>query len=145
MSEKVKYNLAVVKAQTFQGDFLWLFLSCFGVLVLSLCFFSCSNLTSYSGVYSCNTNICQIDTVIDINTMYELQTNWKIILGDKVQEFHVIEFGEVIEQDNFVGQKLSLRVPKQNYYNYQTISFSIVKGKKNFWRIFFELLKGGDA
>ena len=34
MSEKVKYNLAVVKAQKFQDYFLWFFLICFVVLLI---------------------------------------------------------------------------------------------------------------
>lgn len=145
MSEKVKYNLAVVKAQKFQDYFLWFFLICFVVLLISLCFFSCSSLSRYSGVYSCNTNICQIETMIDLNTMYELETNWKILFDGELQDFNVIEFGEFVEQDGFVSQKVTLRVSKQDYYNDQTISFSIVKGKKTFWQVFFDNLKGGDA
>lgn len=145
MSEKVKYNVAIVKAQKFQDHFLWFFLGCFGVLSVSLWFFSCSSLSSYSGVYSCNTNTCQIETAIDLNTMYELETSWKILLDGELQDLNVIKFGEFAEQEGFVNQKVTLRVSKQDYYNYQTISFSIVKGKKNFWGIFFDILKGGDA
>ena len=83
--------------------------------------------------------------MIDLNTMYELETNWKILFDGELQDFNVIEFGKFVEQEGFVSQKVTLRVSKQDYYNDQTISFDVVKGKKNFWQVFFDILKGGDA
>ncbi len=145
MSEKVKYNLSVVKAQKYQDHFLWFFLGCFVILCLVLFFFFLADISSYTGIYSCNTNICQIDTVIDLNTMYDLETNWKILIDGTLDDLNIIQFGEFVEQGASVGQEVSLRVSKQDYFNSQTVSFRIIKSKKNFWQIFLDILKGGDA
>ncbi len=145
MSEKVKYNLSVVRAKRFSDNFLWFFLGCLLILLIALSFFSVSSSSSYTGIYSCNANICQIKTVIDLNTMYEIESNWQLLVHDELEDFNVIQFGDFVEQESFVGQEVVLRVSKQDYYNNQTISFQIIKNKKNFWNIFLDTLKGGDA
>lgn len=83
--------------------------------------------------------------MIDLNTMYEIESNWQLLVHDELEDFNVIQFGDFVEQESFVGQEVVLRVSKQDYYNNQTISFQIIKNKKNFWNIFLDALKGGDV
>lgn len=40
--------------------------------------------------------------------------------------------------------KVDIKVPKQNWYPYQTVAFKIIDKKESIWPLLWKALKGGD-
>ena len=40
--------------------------------------------------------------------------------------------------------KVDIKVPKQNWYPYQTVAFKIIDKKESIWTLLWKALKGGD-
>ena len=40
--------------------------------------------------------------------------------------------------------KVDIKVPKQNWYLYQTVAFKIIAKKESIWTLLWKAMKGGD-
>jgi len=69
----------------------------------------------------------------------------EIILEDQIFPLKIKTFGKVeFLSNSIVVHSLILEIPKLDYYEKQTISFSIVMDTEPFYQIIIDSMKGGD-
>ena len=114
-------------------------------LVTFFVFFSFDFGTAYDGIYSCKKNHCTITSFLQVSEVVELKTSQKLILNKQEQNLQIEKIYDPELVNNVAIQQVVFKVPKQEFYENQTVSFVIRKTKKNIWEILWESLKGGDV
>ena len=120
----------------------------FGFLLFLLCFFfffSFKSGLTYEGVYSCGKKECTITSYFLVSDILKMNDTQKFFLNKQEQDFKVSKIYDAEIINNVAFQKVVFIIPKQDFYENQTVSFFIQKDEKNIWQILWENLKGGDA
>ena len=55
-----------------------------------------------------------------------------------------ITFENPTLENNIVTQEVIMKVPPENYYNYQTITYNVKQGEETIYEMLWKALKGGD-
>ena len=74
----------------------------------------------------------------------KLQKNTEIIVDKKTILLSDITFENPTLENNIVTQEVIMKVPPENYYNYQTITYNVKQGEETIYEILWKALKGGD-
>lgn len=86
-----------------------------------------------------------ITSFLQVSEVAELKTSQKLILNKQEQNLQIEKIYDPELVNNVAIQQVVFEVPKQEFYENQTVSFVIQKTKKNIWEILWESLKGGDV
>lgn len=86
-----------------------------------------------------------ITSFLQVSEVAELKTSQKLILNKQEQNLQIEKIYNPELVNNVAIQQVVFEVPKQEFYENQTVSFVIQKTKKNIWEILWESLKGGDV
>lgn len=86
-----------------------------------------------------------ITSFLQVSEVVELKTSQKLILNKQEQNLQIEKIYNPELVNNVAIQQVVFKVPKQEFYENQTVSFVIRKTKKNIWEILWESLKGGDV
>lgn len=140
-----KYNIYSLLKKKANTIFLSIIIFLFLLVCLSFFFVKFDTYSSFFGIYICTNQECFIKTTIPLNVTKELKENYKIEVNKKNHDLNIKTFGEVeIIDSKEAIQYLEILIPKQEFYNNQTISFYLESEKKNLWQIIMKALKGGD-
>ncbi len=127
---------------------IWITILTFGfltILIISFIFLKFSIASNYEGTYYCQKEKCFISSYMLVDDIKKLNLDFKLIINKDINDLVISSIGDVELINNVAVQKIIINVKKQNFYNYQTISYSILKQKQNIWQILWHNLKGGDA
>ena len=120
----------------------------FGFLLFLICFFwkfSFKSGLTYEGVYSCKKNVCTVTSYFLVSDILKMNDTQKFFLNKQEQDFKISNIYDAEIIQNVAFQKIVFTIPKQDFYENQTVSFFIQKEEKNIWQILWENMKGGDA
>ena len=83
-------------------------------------------------------------TFISLEEVEKLQKNTEIIVDKKTILLSDITFENPTLENNIVTQEVIMKVPPENYYNYQTITYNVKQGEETIYEMLWKALKGGD-
>jgi len=103
-----------------------------------------SSIRTFQGIYQCGKE-CTVTCTVPYDISKNLKREMEIILEDQIFPLKIKTFGKVeFLSNSIVVQSLILEIPKLDYYEKQTISFSIVMDTEPFYQIIIDSMKGGD-
>ena len=124
------------------GYSLFFFLFLIFILTFSLIRFPKGK--EYTGIYICEDKNCFIHSVWPLEEVEKLQKNTEIIVDKKTILLSDITFENPTLENNIVTQEVIMKVPPENYYNYQTITYNVKQGEETIYEMLWKALKGGD-
>lgn len=121
-----------------------LFFFLFLIFILAFSFIKFPKGKEYTGIYICEENNCFIHSVWPLEEVEKLQKNTEIIVDKKTILLSDITFENPTLENNIVTQEVIMKVPPENYYNYQTITYNVKQGEETIYEMLWKALKGGD-
>jgi len=116
----------------------------FLTLLLLLAKFQIETSLTLDGIYTCS-KTCSIKTVLPLNEIKKLREKEEIKVNQKKVPLKIKEFGEIMELENKLSvQNVILEIPKQDYYEKQTIEIQIIKEKESLLKLILKSMKGGE-
>ena len=139
------YNRFSIKAK--KAQLTWYLIFCF-LFLITLCvvysFLKFSSSLEGEGIYHCNSTTCFLTTYFPLEIEKRLQTNQTILINNTEMKLDIAKIYDVTLVENVPLVKVDIKVPKQNWYLYQTVAFKIIDKKESIWTLLWKALKGGD-
>lgn len=117
-----------------------LFLECFFFSFLTF-----PTIKKFYGIYHCS-EVCTIESLIPIDSAIYFKENNRMEINGKSFKMPKISFLEInTTQNKEVFQTIIITISKQDYYNYQMISYSIKSDDEIMWKLLWKAMKGGES
>ena len=129
------------KIPFFIGYVLFFFL--FFLFLLFLFFFPIPKVVTGRGIYSCE-EVCTISSYLPYETVKKLNEKSELFLDKQKIPLQIIEFAEMEEVNHVIYQGIVIEIPKQSYFEKETIEFTLCFQKDTFMSILWKSMKGGD-
>ena len=113
-------------------------------LIVTYCFIKFPSETTYEGIYTCQKEQCSITSYWSVEQVKTLTSSMRLIINKEETDFKIRKIEDVQLYSEVPLQKIIIAVSKQDFYNYQTVSFKIRENTQNIWEILWHSLKGGD-
>ncbi len=135
---------AVLRIQPKYFIFLIFFFLFLGGFLFFVFFWKVPTMHTFSGVYSCN-KTCTITSVVPYTISKNLNVEMKLMIQNNTYPLKISRFEQADTLSEVVAiQKITIEVPKLDYYEKQTIDFQIIEEEKSFFTVLLDALKGGE-
>lgn len=121
-----------------------LFILLFFLECVILHFIKFPNIKNFYGLYQCANIECTIKSSIPIDSISYFKENSEIEVNKKRIKIIKVLFLEISNQNNQAYQTIAITIPKQEYFNHQTIPYAIKTDYEGMWSLLWKAMKGGD-
>ena len=135
------YALTHEKVSFLPYYFLIIFI--FFFLLLFAIFYKIPELVTINGIYSCE-DTCTLTSYLPYEIVKKLKTNNQLRINEQKISITKIEFGELQQINQIYVEPMKIEIPQQDYFEKETIEFSIILDEKPFFKILYHAMKGGD-